>query len=77
MRRGVKILIVVVVAAATNFGLHAAFWGNCGNGQCGPNNYNHHGYWNQGGCNNQPNNCANPWGCNWNNSTTPTDTTKH
>ena len=67
MRRGIRFLIVAVVAIATNLGLHAAFgwcgkgyWNNCGNGYyqgCGPNQ----GYWNNGS--GSSNGCANPWGC--------------
>lgn len=75
MKKGFKVLIVVVVAAATNFGLHAAFWAN-GNGHCGPQHSNHHGYYQQGGCSNHNTNCANPWGCGGGNSSTPTDTIK-
>lgn len=59
MKRGMRILIVVVVATATNFGLHAAFgWGR-------PNHwrghYDHHRH--HHGCNHLDNNkgCANPW----------------
>ena len=77
MKKGIKIFIIIIVAAATNFGLHAAFWGGCGNGQCGPQGNNHCGYYQQGNYNNQQNSCANPWGCSNTNSSTPTDTTKH
>jgi hypothetical protein len=73
MRSGIKILIVVIVAVATNFGLHAAFWGRQHNGYCGPEKG---GWYNQGGCYQSAGSCANPWGCNGSNSTTPTDTTK-
>lgn len=79
MKNGIKVFIVAVVAIATNFGLQAAFWGGCGNvnGQCGPQNNNHCGYYQPGNCNHQNTNCANPWGCRGVNSNAPTDTTKH
>ncbi len=76
MRRGVQVFIVAVVAIATNVGLRAAFWSQCGNGYCGPNNYNHHRHWQHGNCGNQTNNCANPWGCGTTNSAGSTDTIK-
>ncbi len=72
MKRGIKILIVVVVALATNFGLHAAFgWGGH-NRNCHHQNY-HHGYHHHGYDKNH-HGCANPWNTYGEQETTKQDT---
>jgi len=62
MRRGIKILIVAIVALGTNFGLHAAF------GWCRPSHWrgHHDHYRNHNDCNRDGNfkgnnGCVNPW----------------
>jgi hypothetical protein len=72
MKKGIQILIITLVAIATNIGLRAAFWNNCGNWS---NQHPHHKYWNNTGCENNNGNCANPWGCH-SYTATPADSIK-
>ena len=76
MRRGIKVLIVAVVALGTNFGLHAAF------GWCTPNHWrshhdhHHHGHFNHSNDYNDHGSCAYPWNCAAGNASSSNDTLK-
>lgn len=74
MRRGLRVLIVAVVAIGTNIGLHAAF-GWCGNSYWGKHKDqngdcdHYRGHWNgYGGCG-WNHGCADPWNTKPNNGT--------